>query len=541
MDPIGLEARAVDWESSWGPRTAWPAQLRAAIETCFSTRFPVLVTWGPGLEMLYNEGYREFMDDAKGADALGRPVLDVWAEIRSDIEPLFRSVLETGQPVFIEDSPLDIAREGQTVEAFFTWCYSPLRDDQGRIAGVLDIAMETTEHIVRRRQLSLLRAVSDQLQAAPDDLGGIGMSVVDALRRYDRDVLGAEVHVVDEGTLSLLARTDPRRPAAVGTEDLAAALSARDGVRIGRHWVAPLRSSGDTDAVGVVVLELDPRRVLDEAYRDFLDVLVSTVSAAMSAAVRRSRAFGELRTVSETLQLSMVPGLSVPGGTVGRYVPAVGSLAVGGDWYDAVPLTGGRTALLVGDSVGHGLPAAAVMGQLRSASRALLLDDRAPSQALVSLDRFASTVDGAICTTVVCLIVDPGAGSATWSSAGHMPVLVLGSDGTTRWLDGGRDVPLAVVPDAERTEHTVDLRADDIVLVFSDGLVERTDEVIDVGLERLADTARSLLGDIRTATALVGIEKALETAADAILDRMLPDGGRDDVALVLHAVGAPAP
>jgi hypothetical protein len=539
MDPIGLDARDIDWESFWGPRTEWPAQLRAAIETCFSTRFPVLVTWGPDLQMLYNEGYRQFMDDAKGADALGRPVLDVWSEIRDDIEPLFRGVLETGQPVFIEDSPLDIARGGQIVEAFFTWCYSALRDDTGEIVGVLDIAMETTDHIVRRRQLSLLRAVSEVLQTAPDDLGGIGTALVDALRRYDRDVLGAEVHVVDEGTLSLLARTDPRRSSGVDPSALDAVLGAREGNRVGSHWVAPLRSSGDTDAVGVVVLELDPHRSLDGPYRDFLEVLVSTVSSAMSAAVRRTRAFGELRTVSETLQLSMVPGLAVPGGTVGRYVPAVGSLAVGGDWFDAVPLPGGRTALLVGDSVGHGLPAAAVMGQLRSASRALLLDDRPPSQALVSLDRFAATVDGAICTTVVCLIVDPDAGSATWSSAGHMPILVVG-EGGVRWLAGGRDVPLAVVPDAPRTEHTVALRPDDIVVVFSDGLVERTDEVIDVGLERLAEVVCSQLGEIRAQTALVGIEKALETAADAILDRMLPDGGRDDVALVLHAAGVPA-
>jgi serine phosphatase RsbU (regulator of sigma subunit) len=195
--------------------------------------------------------------------------------------------------------------------------------------------------------------------------------------------------------------------------------------------------------------------------------------------------------VSETLQLSMLPGVTGTTEVAARYVPAGGSLAVGGDWYDVVRLDDDRLALLVGDCVGHGLHAATVMGQLRSASRALLLEHHGAAATLEALDRFARTIDGAECTTVFCGIVDPRAGTLTYSSAGHPPPLVLGH-GEVSWLGGATGVPLAVPFDSGREEATVTLDPTDTLVLYTDGLVERRDDSIDAGLRALADAALAL-------------------------------------------------
>ena len=121
-----------------------------------------------------------------------------------------------------------------------------------------------------------------------------------------------------------------------------------------------------------------------------------------------------------------------------RYQAASRPLQVGGDWYDVVDLDDGRIGLIVGDCVGHGLTAATVMGQLRSACRALLLENPSPRAALAGLDRFAARLPGARGTTAVCAVLNPETGELVYSSAGHPPPIVMDADGTTQVIEDGR-------------------------------------------------------------------------------------------------------
>lgn len=152
------------------------------------------------------------------------------------------------------------------------------------------------------------------------------------------------------------------------------------------------------------------------------------------------------RETSLTLQLSMLPA-GIPAAAAGRvaarYLPAVTALSVGGDWYDVALLSDGRLAFAVGDVVGHGLAAAAIMGQLRSALSALTVADVGPARALQVLDTIVEQMEHAVATTAVKVVIDLDAGTATYSSAGHLPPLLHQPDGCVHRLDQALGPPLA--------------------------------------------------------------------------------------------------
>ena len=180
--------------------------------------------------------------------------------------------------------------------------------------------------------------------------------------------------------------------------------------------------------------------------------LLSLVCGFLGQALHRAYQIDQQRETALTLQRAILGPSRLPTGFAVRYEPATRPLEVGGDWYDIVELPDGRIGIMVGDCVGHDLSAATVMGQLRSACRALLLQDASASQALTAMDRFASFVPGAECATVFCGILDPGTGQLTYSSAAHPPGIVVHPDGRFVLLDGGRSLPLAIRQDAGRTE-----------------------------------------------------------------------------------------
>jgi len=285
------------------------------------------------------------------------------------------------------------------------------------------------------------------------------------------------------------------------------------------HAVLPLGEAHD-GALGVLVASLNQEVPVNEGFRLFLDAVSTTIGSALDHALRRDRELGEHRAINETLQAAMITPITDTGTTAARYVAAVGNLSVGGDWYDLVELDGHRRALLVGDCVGHGLEAATVMGQLRSAARAMLLEGRDPASVLEGLDVFAASVDGAFCATVVCALIDRDTGIITYSRAGHPPPLVSGPSGC-RWLDDGLSVPLAVVDGVERRNAEASMGYDDVLVLYSDGLVERRGESIDLGLARLAATVETA-GEVPVAD-----------LADHLLRRLLSDGSNDDVVLIV--------
>ncbi|WP_328663593.1 PP2C family protein-serine/threonine phosphatase [Streptomyces sp. NBC_00328] len=231
------------------------------------------------------------------------------------------------------------------------------------------------------------------------------------------------------------------------------------------------------------------------------------------------------RQVALTLQEAMLhsPHLARHRDTAVRYLPAAGSLNVCGDWYDVVDLPEDRFAVAVGDVVGHGLEAAAVMGMLRSALSVVVRAVERPARALDVLGLYARDVGGALATTVVQAVVDTRARRIMYSSAGHPPPILVHPDGTFDLLDRATDPPLGA-----RTKHVPHPQADlpytrgDTFVLYTDGLIERRGEDIDASLQRLTD---ALARHAR---------QEPERLADALLaDLGVSSGARDDVALIV--------
>jgi serine phosphatase RsbU (regulator of sigma subunit) len=232
------------------------------------------------------------------------------------------------------------------------------------------------------------------------------------------------------------------------------------------------------------------------------------------------------REVALTLQSAMLPAPRLIGRQPAavRYQPATGGLNVCGDWYDLADLPDGRITVAVGDVVGHGLAAAGVMGQLRSALSAASRVAADPAQALDALGLYARSVDGAECATAVTTFIDWTRRTITYSSAGHPPPALLHGDGTIEFLDQATDPPLAARPEqVPRPQAGTSFAEGDTLVLYTDGLVERRREDIDTGLGRLADS-------------LIRHRHADPDAlADTLLTDLLPPetGATDDTALVI--------
>ncbi|MGW1848317.1 PP2C family protein-serine/threonine phosphatase [Streptomyces sp. NPDC001966] len=207
-----------------------------------------------------------------------------------------------------------------------------------------------------------------------------------------------------------------------------------------------------------------------------------------------------------------------------RYRPAAGVLNVCGDWYELVDLPDGRIAVAVGDVVGQGLAAACVMGQLRSALTAASLVTDGPAQALDTLGLYARSVDGAESATAVLCVVDGTNRTIAYSSAGHPPPALLYPDGTVDFLDQATDPPLGARPEhsPSRPQAEAAFTEGATLVLYTDGLIERRHEDIDVGLTRLSDSLARHQGTDP------------DTLADTLLaDLTPPAGGSDDTALVV--------
>ncbi|MFF0156349.1 PP2C family protein-serine/threonine phosphatase [Streptomyces sp. NPDC005263] len=232
------------------------------------------------------------------------------------------------------------------------------------------------------------------------------------------------------------------------------------------------------------------------------------------------------RQVAVALQEAMliVPDLDRHTDSIAvRYLPATRSMNVCGDWYDVVDLTPERYAAAVGDVVGHGLQAAAIMGMLRSALSAAIRAIPSPAQALEVLGLYARSLDGATAATAVKVLIDTRSRLIIYSNAGHPPPVLLHGDGTFELLDQATDPPLGARPHhVPRPQAGLSYTRGDTLVMYTDGLFERRDEDIDVGLARLTT---ALAKDSTLAP---------DQLADALLDRLdVAAGAEDDIALIV--------
>ncbi|WP_445160501.1 SpoIIE family protein phosphatase [Mycobacterium sp. Dal123C01] len=277
---------------------------------------------------------------------------------------------------------------------------------------------------------------------------------------------------------------------------------------------------------GVLVIWIDLAEQRPFTLED--QTLLTVLAGRLGPGLQRVHQVDQQRETALALQHAILGPSDLPHGFAVRYQAATRPLQVGGDWYDVVDLDDGRIALTVGDCVGHGLVAATVMGQVRSACRALLLDNHSPAAALEGLDRFASRLPGAQCTTAVCAVLNPETGELVYSSAGHPPPILVHSDGTTQLLEDGHTIALGVRPHRSRPEARVTVPARSTLVLYTDGLVERRRQPLDDGISRAA----ALVQD--------GLASSLGDLADQIMSRLAPSGGyQDDVALLLYRHPAP--
>ena len=227
--------------------------------------------------------------------------------------------------------------------------------------------------------------------------------------------------------------------------------------------------------------------------------------------------------IAETLQRSLLPDRlpEIPGiALAARYVPATGDLQVGGDWYDVVQLPNGQVAMAIGDVAGHGLRAASIMGQLRMALRAYVLEDDSPASVVGRVHQLVQRLNQPEIVTIAYLVFDPDSGSLRFANAGHPPPLLIGPDGERRFLEGALAPPIGAAAYLDRfVEDATELRVGSSLLLFTDGLVERRTASIHDGMTRLKAATADAPDD-------------LEELCDRVLASMTGTEVTDDIALV---------
>ena len=305
-------------------------------------------------------------------------------------------------------------------------------------------------------------------------------------------------------------------------EDLAARYPDANMLNRSSHqaWVAlPLRSSGRS--LGVLTLAFpEPHPIDDGPDQIILTALGSAVADALSRAIQHDTDRELVMSVQRSLLPATLP--EHPKVRLGaRYLPAEARYGIGGDWYDAVLLPGGRILLLVGDVAGHGLKAAITMGQMRTAARALA-PTHGPATLLDALDQFAGTGPDELSATAAVAVIDPAERTLRYSLAGHPPLLLRDPDGTLAMLHEARG-PLIGFGAGDRPEQVVTFLPGSCLVLFTDGLVERRGETIDAGFARLG------------AAFAAAATRDPADLCDALIGQSLPRTGRNDDTAILCA------
>jgi serine phosphatase RsbU (regulator of sigma subunit)/anti-sigma regulatory factor (Ser/Thr protein kinase) len=288
-----------------------------------------------------------------------------------------------------------------------------------------------------------------------------------------------------------------------------------------------LRDKGIRSLLGVPMLVegeiigvLHVGALVEREFSDADEELLQRAADRAALAIR-GRLSDRERGLADALQRSLLPTLPrVPGMEMaGRYLPAA-SAQLGGDWYDAFLLPGGSVGVAIGDVVGRGFHAAAVMGQLRSSLRAYALDERDPSEVLELLSQLLRQIEPGGSATLLYLVLDPASDDVRFASAGHPAPLVVPVDDEAYFLENGRSVPLGAVRHPSYEIHEATLPGGATLVLYTDGVVERSGEPLEEGLARLQQAGEHA--------------ETLDIVCDRVLARMLPGGAtRDDAALLV--------
>jgi serine phosphatase RsbU (regulator of sigma subunit)/PAS domain-containing protein len=396
------------------------------------------------------------------------------------------------------------------------WCAVTLVDDASQTGTRHGLRNVAVAHVNPAMVSSVDRYAQAALQALNDDSLVVRAIETGAAQFLHNDATEIALAVLDEGPI----------------RDLIALLAP--------EAIAILPLTGRTGPIGIVTLATGKSRGPFTA-EDL--VTVHHIAARAGLVLDNARLYRQQRELAEHLQRSLLTPPPEPDHLqiVVRYVPAAAAAQVGGDWYDAFMQHGGATMVVIGDVVGHDAEATATMGQIRSLVRGFgALGNDGPADVLRKTDQVMETLLLTSTATAVIARLEQstaelrnGETTLRWSNAGHPPPMTLAPNGTVEILAvEDADIILGVSPNAARQEYQRTLDRDCVVLLYTDGLVERRGVSIDDGLTALQ----------RHLQALHNCD--LDSLCDQLLERMLPDGAEDDVALVavkLHRQDRPRP
>jgi PAS domain S-box-containing protein len=422
---------------------------------------------------------------------------------------------------------------------------APVRDAQGDAESLLLQLEDLRER--RASQEALSRAAAERaaraeaealagrlarVAALTDGLDAFALGeLVDELCRRLHEVLGARgaaVRVLDPaGAVVADAERGSTEHAA---RALRQALAEGDGpLELGDGALGvPLRAGGELfGAVGVAGPDAG-------APEDQRAALVAHAAERAALIIRRALLLEREQHVASTLQHDLLPHSlpELPGVSMAAHFRAGGhGIEVGGDWYDVIPLSGGRVGLVVGDVAGRGVAAAARMGQLRSVARAYALEGHAPAAFAQRMNLYHQALSPDDLTTIVYAVIEPDRDRLRFVNAGHPPPLLMPARGTPEMLTGVTP-PLGVSDLPVHPETVVDFPAGSALVLYTDGLIERRGEGVDCGLERLVGAAASMRS-----------EAGVEALRDRVVESCLgPSSGDDDVtALFVRAEPALGP
>jgi PAS domain S-box-containing protein len=424
-----------------------------------------------------------------------------------------------------------------------------------RIAQVLDNVRLADEAARATARLRLLARVGELLKVELD-LGQRLRGIAQMMLPEFAD--GAAVYLLEDTSLRLVAAAHPEPAVQEALEratlpvhdvhaDLPPCRAVRTGTAVLEAELAP--DLADELVTGVRIPAADDQRRLTSflavplvgsdgpigalgfgysfsgrQYTDDDIPVALELARRVGPAVENARRFEDTREVIEVLQRTLLPAAlpDLPGISVtGRYLPGAAGLRIGGDWYDALVLRDGRLFLAIGDVVGHGVRAASSMGRLRNALEIYAVAQQSPAAMLDNLNRHFSGLPDADMATVGVLVYEPASGVVQFATAGHPPPLVREADGSVHYLDPPRGMPVCASPRAQYEQTEVVLEAGTTLLLYTDGLIERRQESLDVGLDRLA-------------AAVADAPEDVEALADHVISRLVSrDESTDDVALLV--------
>ncbi|MCW5849695.1 MAG: response regulator [Anaerolineae bacterium] len=323
--------RAKDWaQTPLGSIDTWPQSLRTTVSVCLNSRFPILLWWGQDLIQLYNDAYRPMLGATKHPLALGSAGRVIWPEIWHIIGPMLAGVMERGEATWSDDLLLVLERNGYPEECYFTFSYSPIRDESGGVGGVFTAVHETTQRVIGERRLATLRELAAETAQATTEVGVCSLSL-NILAHNPLDLPFAILYLLDPtGTVVHLAgATGLPADASAAAPDVLPFTGEADGVwplwevlasgepqvveNLGDRWgglggpwpdappqqavVLPLGLPGPGRAIGFLVAGISAGRAFDDDYKGFCDL----VGRHIATAITNARAYEEERKRAEAL------------------------------------------------------------------------------------------------------------------------------------------------------------------------------------------------------------------------------------------------